>query len=258
MWRIVFQSVQGERHRVDGVQCQDCSLASRIGEGKNETLVACVADGAGSSMFSGVGSRMTCETIIQSATDRFASPRSLASLQPADVVEWCEGVRRTMSKDAHTNRRQLSDYASTMCGAVIAPGRSIFFQIGDGAIVVRRNGVLGVVFWPQSGEYINATNFLTSPNFHKLFQVCAIEGEFSDVALLTDGVERIALQFETQSPHVPFFRPLLAGVRATSNLDVLNNDLRRFLESEAVTNKSDDDKTLLLACRIADELGLIA
>jgi hypothetical protein len=77
---------------------------------------------------------------------------------------------------------------------------------------------------------------------------------FSDVALLTDGMERLALRFDSLTPHPPFFRPLFEALRATTNVDALTEDLRQFLQSDSVQNKTDDDKTLVLASRISDEV----
>src|SRR5690606_13212537 len=133
--------------------------------------------------------------------------------------------------------------------AVVTPARSIFFQIGDGAIVARRNGVFAVVFWPQSGEHINTTNFLTSPDFLNQIQDCVVDGDFDDMALLTDGVDRLALQFDSQTAHPPFFQPLFTTLRAATDVDALAVELGQFLQSDSVQIKNDDEKTLLLAWR---------
>ena len=42
---------------------------------------------------------------------------------------------------------------------------SAFLEIGDGAIVILDDGVLRPVFWPQSGEYLNTTYFVTDSDF---------------------------------------------------------------------------------------------
>lgn len=258
VWRFICQSVQGGRHRLDGVECQDHGVVRYIGDAVNGALVACVSDGAGTSPHSGSGSRMACEAIIQLAEKQFETHRTLAAIQPAEVLQWCERVRRALSRLAESRQRPLRDYASTLCGAVISQQRSVFFQIGDGAIVARRSGAFGVVFWPQSGEYFNTTSFLTSADYHERLQVCVVEGEFDDIALMTDGVERLALQFDALIPHAPFFYPFFAAVRAAQNVAILTEELKRFLESGSVTKKNDDDKTLLLACRIGDEARHVA
>lgn len=229
-----------------------------VGNAADGALVACVADGAGTAALSSLGARLACEAIVELAANRFETRCTLADLQPSEAVQWCERIRRRLESEAKARQREIRDFASTLCGAVIARRQSIFFQIGDGAIVARRHGTLGVVFWPQSGEYLNTTSFLTSPDFQERLQVRLVQGEFTDVALFTDGVERLALQFDAHAPHAPFFHPLFAAVRAVQDVDALAEDLKRFLESDSVTKKNDDDKTLLLACRIADEARHVA
>jgi hypothetical protein len=128
---------------------------------------------------------------------------------------------------------------------------SAFFQVGDGAMILRRCGVYGVVFWPQSGEYANSTNFLTSDDFREQLAFSAAGG-CSDVALMTDGLERLALRFDSQTPHIPFFDPLFRALRAADDVAGLNEGLRQFLASESVQSRSDDDKTLILASRHDD------
>jgi Protein phosphatase 2C len=250
VWRHIAQSVQGLHHRAEGTPCQDCCLVRVLGDGASGALVACIADGAGSSEHSGVGAGLACESIIESAERYIQEKCDFARLQANDVIEWCEVARRKIVDHAELRDRTLRDYASTLCAAVISPQGSIFFQIGDGAIIVKKNDVYGVVFWPQSGEYINTTNFLTSKEFLDHVQIQVTEDGFSDVALLTDGIERLALRFDSLTPHPPFFRPLFDALRATTNVEALAEDLRQFLQSESIQNKTDDDKTLVLASRI--------
>jgi hypothetical protein len=147
----------------------------------------------------------------------------------------------------------VREYATTLCAAAVSAAGSAFFQIGDGAIIVRRRRALGVVFWPQSGEYVNTTNFLNAADFRGKLQFIAAEGSFADVALLTDGMERLALRFDCFTPHPPFFEPLFGAVRASGDAERLGAQLRQFLESDSVQNKNDDDKTLVLASHIANE-----
>jgi serine/threonine protein phosphatase PrpC len=253
VWRHIAQCQQGRRHSADGTACQDNCLVRVIGDELQTALVACVADGAGSSACSEIGSRLACESILASAESHFESNRSWARLQPENVLSWCEAARRKISDFAQLGERRLREYATTLCAAVVSDQSSVFFQIGDGAIVARRHAALGVVFWPQSGEYANTTSFLTSDDFDQRVQVLAIPGGFSDLALFTDGLERLVLKFDSQTPHAPFFQPLFQALRQSSNPEGLNEDLRQLLQSDPVRNKTDDDKTLILASRLASQ-----
>jgi len=221
-----------------------------LGELNAEVIVACVADGAGSAKHSDIGSTLACETIADSVTRHFESHGSFAKLQFNDVIAWCEKVRETIQLAAQSRESQMRELATTLCVAIISPEGSFFFQIGDGAITVGNNGIYGVVFWPQSGEYANATNFITSDQFKNHLEFQATTSKISELALFTDGIERLALDFETQTPHVPFFQPLFRAIRSSEIDSNLGADLAQFLQSDSVTNRSDDDKTLILATRL--------
>jgi hypothetical protein len=252
VWRHICESVEGLHHRAHGESCQDSCLARVFGDGAESALVACVADGAGSSPHSGIGSELACKSIMDSSAAYFDAKASFAELNNDEVLDWCNTARLALSEHAEARERQLRDYASTLCVAIVSDKGSTFFQIGDGAIVARRHSALGVLFWPQSGEYINTTNFLTSHEFRDHVQIWSAAEGFSDVALLTDGLERLALRFDTLTPHPPFFQPFFGALRRATDVEALSRELRRFLQSESVQTKTDDDKTLVLASRIAE------
>ncbi len=255
MWKHVAQSLQGPSHANDGSVCQDSHLVRvfNTGNGGDEdaqTIFACVADGAGSAKRSDIGSAIACETIAESAAQFLELHGHFRQLQLNIVLSWCETLREKLRVAASSNDCDVRDLASTLCAAILSPEGSFFFQIGDGAITVSSNGIYGVVFWPQSGEYANVTNFITSDQFKNHLEFQATKSKISEIALFTDGIERLALNFESQTPHLPFFQPLFQAVRSSTNGDNLAADLGRFLQSDSVKNRSDDDKTLILATRL--------
>ena len=219
-------------------------------------LVACVADGAGSTKHGGIGAQMACNAVLAHAATHFEEPDAIADLTAHKVLKWCDKARSEIADYAELHETPFRDFAATLCVVVMAPGKTVFFQVGDGAIVASRNSVMGVVFWPQSGEYVNTTHFLTSPDYLNHVQTLAVDGEFSDIALLTDGIERLALQFDNRTPHTRFFAPLFQILRATADADGLQRDLAQFLESESIRNKTDDDRTLVLTSRVDAAAGV--
>lgn len=255
MWRHIAQSAAGGRHASEGAACQDYCAAAVFGAGETAALVACAADGAGSCAHSGIGSRLACEAVLQAAATCFDIRGNLDALEASDVLGWLDAARNAVALYAQPLDHPLREYATTLCVAIVSRQRSVFVQIGDGAMVVRRHGPLGVVFWPQSGEYINTTNFLTAADYREVAQVCTVDHGFSDVAILTDGLERLALRFDGLTAHGPFFDPLFHAVRSAQDLAVLNDDLRKFLESPSIRTKTDDDATLVLASLTADAVG---
>lgn len=214
--------------------------------------MACIADGAGSARHSDVGSTLACATIAEKAAEYFAEHGQFDSLMREDALRWCDAARARIKDEAGERDCNWRELATTLCVAVVSPTRAVFFQIGDGAMILGQGGVYGVVFWPQSGEYANSTNFITADEYQKRLEFLSTPTRFSDVALFTDGLERLALRFDTQTPHPPFFDPLFRALRAAQDVDRLSEDLRRFLGADSVQKRSDDDKTLILASRCED------
>ena len=103
--------------------------------------------------------------------------------------------------------------------------------------------------WPQSGEYANCTWFVTDDDAAERVQSVAAEG-VDEVALLTDGLQGLALRFDTREAHGPFFEPMFARLRAEGEGEDLREELRAFLGSAPVNQRTDDDKTLVLATRL--------
>jgi hypothetical protein len=249
MWRHIAQSVQGPGHAAEGLPCQDNHRVRTFGAGEAATLVACVADGAGSAPYSDIGSGIACDAIIEQAAAYFESSNGFNSLQLGDARCWCENARSRIRDVAIQRQAEPRAFATTLCVAIAGPEFSVFFQIGDGAIILGNNGVYGIVFWPQSGEYANSTNFLTAEEYEQQLEFFSVPGQCDDIALMTDGLERLALRFDSRTPHAPFFVPLFRALRSTENVEGLSEELGKFLGSDSIRTRSDDDKTLILASR---------
>jgi hypothetical protein len=247
VWRHIAQSAAGEHHSASGAACQDFCLAAVLGEGPTAALAACTADGAGSSSYSGAGSRAACEAFMQAAAGHVASHRNFDAIEADDLLAWLDAARDAVFSQAESAGRSPRDYATTR--------RSAFLQIGDGAMIARRHGPVGVVLWPQSGEYINTTNFLTAPDYREVAQTCLVDHGFTDLAMLTDGLAPLALRFDGLTAHAPFFNPLFQTLRNSQDVAALNEELRQFLQSPPIRNKTDDDATLVVASLIADAHG---
>jgi hypothetical protein len=212
-------------------------------------LVACVADGAGSAKFSAIGARIACGVVLENATSHFHEHETFEGFGREDALRWCDDIHARIEAAASERDCAARDLATTLAVVIAGPQSTSFLQIGDGGIIVRSHGVYGIVFWPQSGEYANSTNFVTSEDYQERLDFLSIRESCSDIALLTDGLERLALSFNQQTPHAPFFEPLFNALRTTDDLPGLSEGLRTFLGSKSVRNRSDDDKTLIIASR---------
>jgi hypothetical protein len=133
--------------------------------------------------------------------------------------------------------------------AVIGPLSAAFSQIGDGAIVIDGPDGYEFVFWPDSGEYANTTRFLADVGHAEHIRCYCITRSIQDLAVLTDGLQMLALNYAETRVHDPFFKPMFEVLRSAPSGETLKAALDAFLDSERVNQRTDDDKTLLLATR---------
>jgi hypothetical protein len=253
-WRYAYASVTGTSHEQTGSSCQDaggCSVVETVG---GETiLLAMASDGAGSVQRSGEGAALTIELFL-AEFGRACREGGIATIDRAFILAWLRKLRRKISARAAAADLRSTDFACTALGAVVADDRAVFFQIGDGAIVVSArhdDGEYGWVFWPQHGEFANTTNFVTQHNASRVIEVDIHEGPIDEVAIFTDGIERLVLDLRGKTAHAPFFRPLFGWLAATTPTTNGGTSplLAQYLGSKQVCDRTDDDKTLILATR---------
>ncbi len=252
MWKVLAQSVQGSGHRRNGLPCQDACLTSVITVDDRSFLILATADGAGSAEHSDVGASVACRSIVQIIADELRQQTLPVPVTSGRVVAWFERVCEQLTQEADALSVSVRQLACTLLVAVIGERYSFFSQIGDGAMVVRDGGELRPVFWPQSGEYANTTNFITSTNLDAELMFEWREGRVDEVALFTDGLQTVALNFALRQAHQPFFNPMFDSLREQSDSAVLAGPMRLFLESPSLAERTDDDLTLILASRITE------
>jgi hypothetical protein len=151
---------------------------------------------------------------------------------------------------AEQEKLEVRDLACTVLLAVLGEGHAVFAQIGDGAWIAETNGVFGAVTWPQNGEFANETKFITSPDALVSLQFEKYSGPLTAAAGFTDGVQGLALNLSARTLHIPFFRPMFAALADSDDETSLLSPLLSFLSSERVNERTNDDKTLVLAHRV--------
>jgi len=253
-WRHVAASVIGTSHQRTGGSCQDsnaCIVFPHSPDG--DVLLAVVADGAGSAQQAEAGSALACQSITASA-QRYLSRRRLAQITHRTVERWIRNFQQEVLNIASAAGLKPRDYACTLLAALIGQHRAVFFQIGDGSIVVSdaEERSYGHVFWPERGEYENATFFATDRRFAANLRFESVRRNIVELAMFSDGLQRLALDFQKTMPHEPFFRGIFPPVRKSSpeNAGQLAEGLSNFLSSARVNQRTDDDKTLILATRL--------
>ena len=250
MWKQLAKSVQGWGHKRLETVCQDACLTALCSAGTETILVLAAADGAGSAEHSDVGSEIACRVIHEVIAEHLKQQSALTEVTKEQALGWYQQVRQALDHEAEARAVPVRQLACTLLVAVIGEYAAVFCQIGDGAIIIRDAGELRPVFWPQSGEYANTTNFVTSPKFAEDLEFAWHDGRIDDVSVLTDGLQCVALNFATRQAHSPFFTPLFDALRQHPNPTELDGPMLAFLESKSLAERTDDDLTLILATRV--------
>ena len=242
LWCVIADSVVGTSHKGRSQPCQDAHCY-RIRATDPRTLIVALADGAGSASRSEIGAKLACDQVINRAEHLGESSLSTE----AGLKELISGVHQDLVEKAAKLSAVPRELACTLLFAWLSPTVSLFAQVGDGAIVVERQDHYETVFWPEPQEYANVTDFLTEGRFLSTLQTKIVQASFPAIALLSDGLQRLSLDFATKTPHDAFFRGFFHTLRTTEDTSTLSAPLHDFLSSERVNNRTDDDKTLLLA-----------
>lgn len=250
MWKIVHTSVMGTSHREGEIPCQDASAVEVLGQDEHAALVLVAADGAGSASHSDEGSAIACEELIRQIEAAAQGADWLEGVTEETVRDWLAQVREVIANRAAELEVEPRQMATTVVAAVLGPNAALFFQIGDGAAVYWDAGEYHCGTWPQSGEYANSTFFLTDETYATSIQFVRIEQRVDECALFTDGLERLILRFADQTVHTPFLEPMFTTMRASDSVDHLQEPLDQFLNSPAINERTNDDKTLVLATRL--------
>lgn len=255
-WRYSFASVVGSSHIKRGERCQDASACEVVEHDEGSLLVAATADGAGTAGHSRTGSRLACYVLGESVRRLLKRGGGVEDIDRSfaeGVVDRFRLVAECVAKLSGHGRR---DFACTLLACFVGRERSAFMQLGDGAIVIARREAPDIydhVFWPQQGEFANETLFATGSEAEDDLQFCVHHGEVDEVALFSDGLQNMVLDYEDRKAHSKFFQPMFHSARHTSSgySRRLSVALAEYLASPEIVSRTDDDKTLVLATRRA-------
>lgn len=262
-WRYIAASVIGTSHEKAGGTCQDANSCQiyQLSAGE-KVLAAAVADGAGSAVCGGEGAARTCRALLGLMEEHLDSGRTVEQVTRDTVRSWIATIQSLLDEKAKAVSRERRDFACTILGLIVGESRGACLQVGDGAIVLAdsEEHAYGHVFWPDRGEYANTTHFVTEDDAIEHLQFESVKRRVVEAALLTDGLQAIALNYQQRTAHDPFFKGLFVPLRTAEEgcSRELSESLAVFLSSPRVNEKTDDDKTLVLASRTGSDLAIPA
>jgi hypothetical protein len=254
-WQWISASAIGTSHIRIGRGCDDsgaCIFVSGINE---SALVAVCSDGAGSAQHSSIGSRIIVRAFCRNVRNYLEGGGRLAELSREIASDWLDDMRGRIEVASRTMGLVPRDFASTLVGCVVGAEKTKVLHVGDGAVVYRMSNSVEwiVASWPSHGEYASTTYFVTDDP-EPSFQLSEIDGSVSELAVFTDGIEHLVLNLSTRTAFPPFFTQMFSGFKseALGKNRKLSRHLCNYLNSPSVCERTDDDKTLLLARRISN------
>src|ERR1700730_16757286 len=219
-WKYVFASVSGTSHDGSETGCQDVSDCRVLtGPDDAEVLIAVAADGAGSAKRAWEGAALACSLFLNEMEALFSTGGTVADISFEFAKDWLTRFQNEVGARATAEEINPREFACTFLSAVLGEESSVFMQIGDGLIVIpsaEEPEEYCWAFWPQRGEYANMTNFATDADAAEKLEHNLVNHRIAEVAILTDGLQNLTVQYETQLVHTPFFRPIFEWLRPAS------------------------------------------
>lgn len=255
IWRCLGARATGTSHADSQTPCQDRQVVEIVKSADGATVVvAVIADGAGSAAHSERGAEVACGRFAELAKAQVLPSSDLDLISDEVVRSWFAQVRAELRTLCYSEQEaRISDFAATSLVALISDHQALCAQVGDGGIVVRAvgdNELFDVAIWPENGEYANETTFVTDNRVTEHVGIRRYD-RLDDVVLFSDGLQRLVLKQSTRSAYAPFFSSLLTTVRDPERTEEsLQEELDSFLRSKRVNEKTDDDKSIVIACRL--------
>ena len=249
-WKWAAASSRGTSHEKTGDRLQDayvCFVPNVV----PESIFAIVCDGAGTADFGGQGASLVCRSVSKNARLHFAQSAALPNDET--IEEWFDESRDLIFAVASRRGQQPRDFASTAVCVISTGDESLIAHVGDGCAVLKDANIGKWVApsWPDHGEYASTTFFVTDEPSIRL-RISKYPGTVKALAVFSDGIERLALDFSSKIPSDRFFDRIIAPIASSQTCGrdaLLSVQLEEFLASPAVNARTDDDKSLVIAAR---------
>ncbi len=255
-WRIATATAPGSSHLRDDLPNQDAVTCQLVQVGDGEVVVVAVADGAGSAARSDEGSQVAVSAAVATIVDginrqpaaAFVESQAEALLRGAIKQAKIEVERYGLHHNVPT--REL---ASTLIVAIASDSLFTAAQVGDGAVIAFNigSGAVKTLCDAHTGEYANETTFITSRSRpHEIADVGHASGyDYDALALITDGLQNLALKMPEREAFMGFWNPILKDLAQTDEPEAVPGRLHSFISGERVQSRTTDDVTIAIATR---------
>lgn len=241
MWRTFGASVVGASHRTTSTPCQDAFATWNLS--RNEIVIA-VADGAGSATQAERAARLAVNEAVGFCRAVFESP--VEAKDWATVVsEAIVAARALLVSTSEGDGIDFREFATTLQVLIASQDGYSVARVGDGGGVLTSDSQIASLNGKPDNQYVNETDFLTSTPLQ--CKVANGRMRIDGVALFTDGLHPVAMRMQDWEPHAPFFRPIFSFAKSTFSESDGSTALLRLLAQPSFDNRTDDDRTLVVA-----------
>jgi len=251
-WIWAKAAVCGTAHLRKNLPLQDSVFAfSGITARGRDFFCGVLSDGAGSAMFGKQGASIVCRSLSSLVRAHFRSEDDFPNEDL--IVQWIDKARDRIFIAAERRDLTPRDFAATLVMVICIEDRSQIIHIGDGSVALQSSLSQEwiVPSWPNNGEFASSTYFITDESLSQLRSLVA-DCSISRLVMFSDGLERLALDFRAATAFTPFCdamsKPLLNS-SADGEDSSLSAALGDYLQGDAVNERTDDDKSLVIAVR---------
>ncbi len=235
-------SVIGKSHLAAGTPCHDAHQFQTFLE---DAYIAVVSDGMGSAAHAEKGSRCAADTVLSLLLETITEDLSDEDVINA-IKEAFLNTQKRLQEEAQDLEVDIKDLNATLLVFLSLSKRQFYGQVGDCAAIGKTEDGYQVIARQQRGEYANATFSVCNPQ-------SVLDGIYEKtltfypyVALMSDGIESISVSAKDKTVSALFFDPFFNAFQKDGfDEETVSNSLSRFLSSDRINQKTDDDKTLL-------------
>jgi hypothetical protein len=250
-WAWTACAVKGTSHQKTGLRLQDAFSSFRIHTKESEFFCGIISDGAGSSKYGGEGASIVCRTLSTLIRSHFKNNYELPEALTCE--SWVDQIRDRIYLAASKRSLAPRDFAATLIAVISDGEKTLLLHIGDGCAVFQ-DCITSEWFtpsWPNNGEFASTTYFVTDEYITEL-RIIKLDRSINAITIFSDGLERLALNFKETIPFSDFFKTMTGPLfksKENGKIYVLNEALKKFLDSESINLRTDDDKSLIIAVK---------
>jgi len=243
---IYGSSVIGTSHVNNQKPCHDSHYYQLFND--NNSIVACVSDGMGSASHAELGSALASNFVVDYLIENIKLDMTDEEIIDCLKDSYIKTYER-LKEEAELMEFTIKNLNATLIVFLhLSKSRQFGAQVGDcTAIGKDEEGNYSTIIEQQRGEYANLTFSICNLDSVMKGNYFKIEPFQPYVAMMSDGIESFSVSSATNEPSKLFFEPFFnAFSNKKFSEDIVSDSLKRFLSSDRVNRKTDDDKTLLL------------